>query len=60
MSLSRLEALAAPKITGLRTPNVEEGDPAVDFELPLQGSGSVRLSEAAVERPVALVFGSYT
>jgi hypothetical protein len=37
------------------------GDPAPDFELPLLGGGgSVRLSSFRGERPVALIFGSYT
>lgn len=37
------------------------GDLAPDFELPeLSGSGSVRLSQFRGERPVALLFGSYT
>jgi hypothetical protein len=60
MSLAPEEALAAPKIATLRVPTVAEGDAAVDFELPLQGGGSVRLSDAFALRPVALVFGSYT
>jgi hypothetical protein len=45
----------------LMTPKVDVGDRAPDFELPLvDGSRSVRLSEFAAGRPVALVFGSYT
>ena len=37
------------------------GDRAPDFELPLEdGSGVVRLSTLASEKPVVLVFGSYT
>jgi hypothetical protein len=37
------------------------GDPAPDFTLPLHdGSGHVTLSSFRGERPVVLVFGSYT
>ncbi len=38
------------------------GDAAPDFELPYLGetAKTVRLSEVLRERPVALVFGSYT
>ncbi len=37
------------------------GDMAPDFELPELGrSGSVHLSQFRGERPVALLFGSYT
>ena len=40
---------------------VEERDVAPEFELPrLDGDGTVRLSSLLGERPVALVFGSYT
>ena len=45
----------------IATAKVVEGDPAPDFELPrLDGDGTVRLSALVAERPVALVFGSYT
>ena len=37
------------------------GDPAPDFDLPRQDkSGRVKLSDHFGERPVVLVFGSYT
>jgi hypothetical protein len=40
---------------------VEVGDAAPDFELPrVDGDGIVRLSSLLAQRPVALVFGSYT
>ena len=40
---------------------LREGDPAPDFALPRQDkSGRVKLSENFGERPVVLVFGSYT
>jgi hypothetical protein len=49
------------------TPDVAPGEPAAPFELPLldpethRPSGTrVRLDDFAGERPVALVFGSYT
>ena len=45
----------------LMTPKVAEGDLAPDFELPcLDGSAAVGLSSLLAERPVALIFGSYT
>ncbi len=45
----------------LRTPAVAPGDVAFPFDLPLlDGGGRVRLADFAGERPVALVFGSYT
>lgn len=63
------DVYADPALTDLRTPELAEGDPAFDFELPVydfstgkrQTTGSaMRLSDVAAERPVALVFGSYT
>ena len=45
----------------LMTPEVDVGDRAPDFELPLvDDDGTVKLSEFGDGRPVALVFGSYT
>ncbi len=45
----------------LMTSEIDVGDPAPDFELPLvDGGASIRLSEFGAGRPVALVFGSYT
>ena len=45
----------------LMTPKLAPGDPAFPFDLPLLGGGGrVRLADFAGERPVALVFGSYT
>ncbi len=43
-----------------RAPNM--GDPAPDFELPVLGdrAQTVRLSDFRGQRPVALIFGSYT
>jgi hypothetical protein len=55
------DVMARPYYLDLRTPNVREGDPAPDFELPLMGGGgAVRLSALVARGPVALVFGSYT
>jgi hypothetical protein len=55
------EVLADPEYLDLRTPKVGVGDAAPDFELPLvDGEGTVRLAELNAERPVALVFGSFT
>lgn len=44
-----------------REGHLKVGDAAPDFELPtLNGAGKVKLSQSYRERPVVLVFGSYT
>ena len=60
-------AMASPLYRTLMTPELSPGEPAFPFDLPLldgethRPSGErVRLSDFAGERPVALVFGSYT
>ena len=59
--LTLQDVMASPDYRDLRTPKVAEGDPAPDFELRrLDGEGTVRLSALLAEKPVALVFGSYT
>lgn len=75
MILSRLRDGLAPKDSpltlkdvmsrgdyrDLMTPKVAEGDLAPEFELArLDGDGKVRLASLLEERPVALIFGSYT
>ena len=43
------------------TAKVTAGDLAPEFELPtVDGEGTIRLADLRAERPVALVFGSYT
>jgi hypothetical protein len=63
------EVLADPLHQDLSTAKLDEGDVAHDFELPVSDFSdgtervtgeSFRLSQAAAERPVALIFGSYT
>ena len=61
------DVMTSPFYGNLMTPELAPGDEAFDFELPLLDpethapSGTrVRLSDFAGERPVALVFGSYT
>jgi len=61
------DVMASPVYLALRTPDLAVGDPAFDFELPVldgetreRTGATVRLSSFAGERPVALVFGSYT
>lgn len=63
------DVLSDPALQRLGTPDVEQGDPAFDFERPLYdfSDGTERatgerfsLSAAAAKRPVALIFGSYT
>lgn len=47
--------------TRARAGDLRVGDPAPDFTLPtLDGSATVTLSRFRGDRPVALVFGSYT
>jgi hypothetical protein len=47
--------------TRARSGALEPGDPAPDFHLPtLDHSSAVRLSSFRGDRPVVLVFGSYT
>ncbi|MGH3072842.1 MAG: hypothetical protein ACRDNB_11335 [Gaiellaceae bacterium] len=61
------QAMSSPFYGNLMAPELRPGETAVDFELPLldpethHPSGRrVRLGDFAGERPVALVFGSYT
>ena len=60
-------AMASPLYRRLMEPDLQRGEPAFAFELPLldpethRPSGErVRLADFAGERPVALIFGSYT
>ena len=61
------DAMSSPVYLELRTPSLAAGEPAFAFDLPLLDPDShrpsgdrVRLADFAGERPVALVFGSYT
>jgi hypothetical protein len=55
------DVMAREDYRDLMRPKVAEGDLAPDFELPrLDGEHTVRLSSLLAERPVALIFGSYT
>jgi hypothetical protein len=59
--LTLQDVMARTDYRDLMTAKVAEGDLAPDFELPLlNGDGTVRLDSLLSERPVALVFGSYT
>jgi hypothetical protein len=59
--LTLADVMSSPSYGRLMTPTLARGDPAFPFDLPLlDGSGRVRLADFAGERPVALVFGSYT
>ena len=59
--LTLQDVMASEDYRDLMTAKVREGELAPDFELPLiDGNGYVRLSSLVEERPVALVFGSYT
>ena len=55
------DVMSSPAYRRLMTPELAVGDPAFPFDLPLlDGSGRIRLADFVGERPVALVFGSYT
>jgi hypothetical protein len=55
------DVMESPRYLDLWRAKLAPGDPAFDFELPLLGAGdTVRLSTFAGDRPVALIFGSYT
>jgi hypothetical protein len=59
--LTLQDILSRADYRDLMTAKVAKGDLAPDFELPnLGGDATVRLSVMAEERPVALIFGSYT
>jgi hypothetical protein len=60
-------AMASPLYRRLMAPELDPGDAAFPFDLPLLDPAThrpvgerVRLADFAGERPVALVFGSYT
>ena len=61
------DVMSSPFYRNLMAPALAPGDRALDFDLPLldartnaPNGSRVRLSAFAGERPVALVFGSYT
>jgi hypothetical protein len=55
------DVMARADYRDLMTPKVDVGDAAPDFALPqLEHGSELRLSSLLAERPVALVFGSYT
>ncbi len=59
--LTLQDVLADPGYRDLGQAKVATGDVAPDFDLPLvDGGGTVHLGTLLDERPVALVFGSYT
>ena len=59
--LSLGDVMSSPFYGNLMSPELAPGDPAFPFDLPLlAGDGRVCLTDFAGERPVALVFGSYT
>jgi hypothetical protein len=59
--LTLQDVMASPDYRDLMAPVVSEGDRAPDFQLQrVGGEGTVQLSGLCAEKPVALVFGSYT
>ena len=64
-----MDVLSDPVYQDLATPDLSVGDPAYDFELPVydyragvenHAGKTFHLASEAREKPVALVFGSYT
>ena len=64
-----MDVMSDPALRDLATPKLSVGDPAFDIELPAYdfSDGSERLTDEtfhlsaiARDRPVALIFGSYT
>jgi hypothetical protein len=59
--LTLQDVVGSPEYRDLMTPKVAEGDLAPDFELALAtGEGALRLGALWRERPLVLIFGSYT
>jgi hypothetical protein len=59
--LTLQDVVGSEEYRNLMTAKVAVGDVAPDFELGrLDGAGTVRLGSLVAERPVALIFGSYT
>lgn len=59
--LTLADVMASAEYRDLMTASVGEGDHAPDFDLArIDGSDRVRLSALAANRPVVLIFGSYT
>ncbi len=55
------DVMASEEYRDLMTAKVAVGDRAPDFDLArMDGVGSVQLGGLLAERPVALIFGSYT
>jgi hypothetical protein len=55
------DVMESPRYLDLWRAKLAPGDPAFDFELPLlETADTVRLSSFRGERPVVLIFGSYT
>ena len=55
------DVMSSPAYGRLMTPELAPDDPAFPFDLPLlNGESRIRLEAFAGDRPVALVFGSYT
>jgi hypothetical protein len=55
------DVTSSPVYAELMSPELAPGDRAFPIDLPrLDGGGRVRLADFEGERPVALVFGSYT
>jgi hypothetical protein len=63
--LTMVDVMASPAHMDLSTPKLALGDPASPFTLPLleghrQTGEAISLGDFAGQRPVALIFGSYT
>jgi hypothetical protein len=59
--LTLQDVMTSDDYRDLMTAKVAEGDVAPDFDLTrVDSPGTLRLSSLLAERPVALIFGSYT
>jgi hypothetical protein len=58
--LQMSDVLGSPVYADLMSAKLGVGDPTFLFELPAPDGRIVRLGDLVGERPVALVFGSYT
>ncbi|HUQ21758.1 MAG TPA: hypothetical protein VM049_01975 [Gaiellaceae bacterium] len=59
--LTLSDVMSSPYYGALMTPELAPGEAAFPFDLPLlDGTSRVQLADFEGDRPVALIFGSYT
>lgn len=60
-ALAAVVLFASAATAQIREGNLRPGDPAPDFDLKVRGEDrTIRLSDYRGQKPVALVFGSFT